>query len=180
MSQFSDHYQKEVVPALKKQFGYSHDAAVPRIRKVVLNVGISVQKKDPKTEETVRETLRRITGQQPVTTLAKQSISNFKIRKGMVVGMQVTLHGKRMQDFISRFVNITLPRVRDFRGLNPDSIDPRGNCTIGFRESIAFPEMRSDEIERVHGLEVTIVTDAKNKERALALLRLLGFPFRDK
>jgi len=119
----------------------------------------------------------RITGQKPVRTLAKKSISNFKIRKGSVVGMMVTLRGKKMYDFVSKLINISLPRIRDFRGLESKAVDAGGNLNIGFKEHVAFPEIKSDEVERIHGLQVTVVTSAKTKEEGLELLKLLGFPF---
>ncbi len=180
MESLATYYRKTVVPRLKEQFGYTNVSAVPSVKKIVINVGISAQRKDAKTEEMTRETLRKITGQQPISTLAKIAISNFKIRKGMVVGMSVTLRGRRMYDFLTKLIHVTLPRVRDFRGLKTSSVDPNGNCTIGFRESIAFPEIRSDEVERVHGLEVSMVTNARNRERGLGLFRLLGLPFQEK
>lgn len=180
MNELHTRYIKEVAPALKEQFGFKNVNAVPRLKQVVLNVGISASKKDTKTEDIVKETLRRITGQQPIPTLAKISISNFKIRQGMVVGMKVTLRGARMYDFIEKLVAITLPRVRDFRGLKPSIIDAHGNASIGFRESGSFPEVRADLVERLHGLEVTIGTTAKTKSEGLALLTKLGFPFQEK
>lgn len=180
MNVLLDHYQKKVAPALKEQFGYKNVNAVPRIKYVVINVGISATKKDAKTEEIVKETLRRITGQQPVPTLAKISISNFKVRQGMTVGMRVTLRGARMYDFVEKLVAVTLPRVRDFRGLKPSIIDDHGNVSIGFRESGPFPEVRAEELERLHGLEVTIGTSAKTKAEGLALFKMLGFPFQEK
>lgn len=177
MSRISEKYKKEVLPALKKEFGYKNDMAVPKIEKVVINVGTGHGLKDSKFNEAVEDTLRRITGQQPVKTIAKKSISNFKIREGLVVGMMTTLRGKKMDDFIDKLINITLPRVRDFRGLSPKSVDPKGNLNLGFKEHISFPEIKSDEIEKIHGLQVTFVTTAKNREEGLELLRLLGFPF---
>lgn len=180
MNALFEHYQKTVAPALKEEFGYKNVNAVPRMKQVVLNVGISASRKDAKTEEIVKETLRRITGQQPVPTLAKISISNFKIRQGMVVGMRVTLRGKRMYDFVHKLIAVTLPRVRDFRGLKRSIMDNRGNASIGFRESGAFPEVRAEELERLHGLEVTVSTSAKTKAEGLALLTKLGFPFQEK
>ncbi len=180
MNALKEHYQKTVVPALKEKFGYTNTHAVPRLTKAVVNVGISAGRKDAKTEEVVKETLRRITGQEPMPTYAKQSISNFKIRKGMVVGMKVTLRGARMYDFVQKLISVTLPRVRDFRGLKPSIVDARGNMTIGFRESVAFPEIRSDEMDRLHGLEVTVASTAASQQEGLALGTLLGFPFRGK
>jgi len=178
MNRLQEKYNKEVVPALKKKFSYKNDLAIPRIEKVVVNIGTGPGLKDAKFNEVAENTLARITGQRPVKTVAKQSISNFKIRKGLIVGMMVTLRGKRRDDFVDKLINATLPRVRDFRGLDPHSVDPRGNLNIGFKENIAFPEIKSDEVEKIHGLQVSIITTAKNKEEGFELLKLLGFPFR--
>jgi large subunit ribosomal protein L5 len=172
-------YEKEAVSEMQRLFGDENSLAVPKIVKAVVNVGLKQGLKDPKYIETAEQTLARITGQKPVKTLAKKSISNFKIRQGMVVGMMVTLRGKRMYDFLDKLVNVTLPRVRDFRGLSPDSVDDRGNLSIGFREYIAFPEIRPDEVERLHGLEIAIATTAKSREKGLVLFKTLGFPFRE-
>ncbi|TAL20596.1 50S ribosomal protein L5 [Patescibacteria group bacterium] len=177
MARLKERYKKIAVPALIKEFGYKNHLSVPRVTKAVINVGISAKNNDPKFFETAESSLRRITGQKPVRTLAKKSISNFKIRKNMTVGMMVTLRGERLYSFLEKLINVTLARVRDFRGLSPKSVDSRGNLTIGFREHVAFPEIRSDEVERVHGLEVTVVTNACSREESLALLKQLGFPF---
>lgn len=170
-------YQKTVVPSLKAQFGYKNDLAAPKILKVIVAVGIGKSKDDPKFAEGAEGTLLRITGQKPLTTLAHKSISAFKVREGMKVGLKVTLRGKRMWDFLSKLVTITLPRVRDFRGLSDKGFDRQGNFNIGFKEHLVFPEIKSDEVEKLHGLEVAIATSAKNKEEGLALLKQLGFPF---
>ncbi|MBI5135020.1 50S ribosomal protein L5 [Candidatus Uhrbacteria bacterium] len=151
----------------------------PKLTKIVLNVGISSKTKDPKFLETVRATLSRITGQKTVDTLAKKSISSFKIREGMVVGVMVTLRGRRMQDFLKKLTQITLPRTRDFWGLSPKHVDARGNFTLGLKEHLAFPEIRSDEVEHVHGLQITLVSTAKGKEQALAFYTSLGLPLLD-
>lgn len=172
-----ERYQKEIVPALKSQFGITNANAVPKVTSVTLSVGLSQGIKDPKVIDTVEQTLRRITGQQPVKTKAKKSIASFKIREGQIVGIMVTLRGKRMWDFLTRLTAFTFPRIRDFRGISAKSIDARGNMSIGFRENLAFPEIRPDEVERVHGLQVTIATTAGTRERGDALLRALGFPF---
>ncbi|MEK9152628.1 MAG: 50S ribosomal protein L5, partial [Patescibacteria group bacterium] len=161
-------YDKDVVPKLQERFGMKNIMATPRFRKVVLNVGLKSGIKDPKFVEQAEKTLERISGQKPVKTLAKKSISNFKIRQGMVVGVMVTRRGRRMYDFLDKLINITLPRIRDFRGLSPKTLDARGNMSIGFREFISFPEIRPDEVEKLHGLEVAIVTDAKDREKGLA------------
>lgn len=171
-------YQKQVVPKLKEVFKYPSVMAVPNINKVVVNVGAGRVLQDPKYLEVIEDNLRRITGQQPVKTKAKKSISSFKIRQGMVIGFKVTLRGQRMWDFIEKLVNIALPRVRDFRGLDRKGFDKHGNYTLGFKEYINFPEIRSDEIEKVHGLEITITTTAKTDAEGYALLDLLGFPFK--
>ncbi|MDD5341620.1 MAG: 50S ribosomal protein L5 [Patescibacteria group bacterium] len=171
-------YNKKVVPELEGKFGYKNDMQVPKLEKVVLNAGLSKGLKEPSYIETVESTLARISGQRPQKTKAKKSISNFKIRKGMVIGMKVTIRGQRMYDFIEKLIKITLPRVRDFRGLPVENLDRNGNLNIGIREHIAFPEIKADEIEKLHGLEIAIVSSAKSKEEALALFSALGFPFR--
>src|SRR3989338_6954451 len=178
MMNLKEKYQKVVTPALEEKFGYKNNLAVPRIDKVVVNVGTGQGLKDAKFNEVVAATLERITGQRPIRVAAKKSISNFKIRAGLVVGMMVTLRGKRMYDFVDKLINITLPRVRDFRCLETRSVDPQGNLNLGFKEHIAFPEIKSDEVEKIHGLEISIVTTAKSREEGLELLTLLGLPFR--
>lgn len=171
-------YKKEAIPGMMKRFGYKNALAVPKLVKVVLNVGLSHGLKDPKFTDIAEQTLVRITGQKPIKTKAKKSISSFKIREGMIVGMKVTLRRGRMYDFVDKLINVSLARVRDFRGLQPKSVDKQGNLTIGFRENNIFPEIRLDEIEKVHGLEATISTNAKSKEEGLELFKLLGFPFK--
>ncbi|KKQ27121.1 MAG: 50S ribosomal protein L5 [Candidatus Magasanikbacteria bacterium GW2011_GWC2_37_14] len=171
-------YKKDVVPALKEQFGFANVMQVPKVSKVVLNVGYGRMVKESAFIENVENTLKSITGQKPVHNKAKQSISNFKTREGMDIGMSVTLRGKRMYDFLDKLVNITFPRVRDFRGISPKSFDKQGNYSIGFKEHIAFPEIKSDAVDKLHGLQVIITTTAKNKEQGLSLLQKLGFPFK--
>jgi len=178
-SPYQSRFEKEVVPALKKELGLKNSMAVPRFIKVVVNVGLKQGLKDPKFIDAADRTLTRIAGQKPVRTLAKKSISNFKVRQGMVVGMMVTMRGRRMYDFINKLVDVTLPRVRDFRGLPSKSIDQHGNMSIGFREFIAFPEIRPEDTDYMHGLELAIVTTAGNKARGIALLRAAGFPLRE-
>ncbi len=178
MSTFLETYKNEIVPALKKQLGCANDRQIPALVKVVLNVGVGRSLKDPNFLELVETSLTRISGQKPVRTRAKKSIAAFKIREGMVVGFCVTLRKKRMSDFIQRFVAFALPRTRDFRGIDQKSIDEHGNMSIGIKESIIFPEIKSDEFEKNHGLEVCIHTTAKTKEEGLALFRALGFPFK--
>ncbi len=175
--QFKSVYTKEIVPKLKTQFGVKNTLAVPRLEKVVINVGLSKGLKDAAFIDAAESTLTRITGQKPVKTKAKKSISNFKIRQGMVIGMMVTLRGKRMYDFIEKLITITLPRVRDFRGISPKHVDKNGNLNLGIREHLAFPEIKADEIDRLHGLEIAIVTNAHDRARGLALFEALGFPF---
>lgn len=174
-------YQKEVIPIMKEKFGYRNDLAVPKIIKVVLNVGLnrSMVEKDPKFIEIVEQSLMKITGQKPIKTIARKSISGFKVRRGLVVGLMVTLRGQRMYDFLEKLIHIALPRSRDFRGLSPKSVDKSGNLSIGLPEQIIFPEIKLESVEKIHGLEVTINTSAKNHERGLELLKLLGFPFRN-
>jgi len=172
-----ERYQKEAVPLLKKELGIENALALPKVVKVIVAVGLSQGIKDPKVLETVERTLERITGQKPVKAKAKKSIANFKIRQGQIVGMMVTLRGARMWDFLTRLVGTTFPRIRDFRGLPVTIVDAQGNASIGFREHLAFPEIRSDEVERLHGLQVTITTTAKSKKNGLMLLKALGFPF---
>jgi large subunit ribosomal protein L5 len=148
------------------------------VDKVILNAGLSKGLKDASFVDIIEDSLRRISGQKPVKTKAKKSISNFKIRQGMIIGMKVTLRGKRMYDFLDKLINITLPRIRDFRGLDDKAVDKTGNMTIGLKEHIAFPEIGSDEIEKIHGLEIVINTTAKNKEEGYELFKALGFPFK--
>jgi len=170
-------YQTKVTPALKQEFGYKNVMAVPKLVKVTLNVGFGQAAKDPKLQEAAVKTLTRITGQKPVVTVARKSISNFKIRQGMPVGAMVTLRGTRMYDFLTKLTRVALPRVRDFRGLPKGSVDAQGNLSIGFREHMVFPEIRQDELEAMHGLEVSIVSTAGAKAPGKRLFELLGFPF---
>ena len=174
-----DFYKTDAVPVMMKERGYANRLAVPKISKVVLNIGLSKALQDKKYIDIAVSTLTRITGQKPVLTKAKKSISNFKIREGMVVGAMVTLRGERMYDFLEKLINVAFARIRDFHGLDPKKgFDKNGNYTVGFREHIVFPEIGSDEVEHIHGLEVTINTTAKNRDEAFHLLHLLGFPFK--
>jgi len=177
-SRLKKQYKEQVVPALKEQFGYKNIMQVPELKKVVLNVGYGRHLKDASFIENVEKTLRSITGQSPVHNKAKKSISNFKIREGMKIGISVTLRGQKMYDFIDKLISVTLPRVRDFRGISAKSFDKTGNFTLGFKEHIAFPEIKGDSIEKIHGLEVVINTSANTKEEGQALLEKLGFPFK--
>lgn len=170
-------YLSKVVPALTKEFSYSSPMAVPRLVKVTVNVGLGKALTEPKLTDVATKTLLRITGQKPVPRQARKSISNFKIREGMVIGLQVTLRGPRMYEFMDKLINVTLARVRDFRGISDKIFDGKGNLTIGFKEHLVFPEIKSDEVESIHGLEVSITTSAKNNAEGKRLLELLGLPF---
>lgn len=178
MNSFQKQYREKVVPALKEQFGFKNVLAVPNLQKIVLNVGVGAGLKDKEYIATVKNNLTRISGQKPVETIARKSISNFKIREGMVVGVKVTLRGQRMWDFVEKLVKVTLPRVRDFRGIPNTCFDKEGNYSLGFKECIAFPEIKQDEVERLHGLQVIVTTTAKTKDQGRALLTALGFPFK--
>lgn len=171
-------YRSDAVPKLQKEFHYSNQLAVPRLVKAVVNVGVGRSLKDPKFIDMVVKGLERITGQRPIRRAARTSVSGFKIRKGMIVGVSVTLRGGRMEDFLDRLVNIALPRVRDFQGLDPKGFGRSGSYTLGLKEHTVFPEVMSDDLEHAFGLEVTIVTTAKTPAEGLALLKHLGFPFR--
>jgi large subunit ribosomal protein L5 len=171
-------YKEKAIPELMKKFNLKNVHQLPKIIKVTVNIGLGKAKDDPKLVDFAESSLVRITGQKPVVTLAKKSISNFKVREGMKVGMVVTLRGKSMWSFLNKLINVALPRVRDFRGLNPKSIDKQGNYTIGFKEHIVFPEIKSDEVEKIHGLEVSITTTAGSREVGETLFRLLGFPLK--
>lgn len=174
-----EQYVKTIAPALAKDFGIQNPLAVPKVTAVTISVGTSQGLKDPKFLDITENTLRRITGQKPVRTKAKKSIASFKIRQGMVVGMRVTLRGPRMWHFLEKFLRVTFPRIRDFRGISAKLVDDRGNISIGFREFLPFPEIRPDEVERVHGLQVTVSTTAQTREKGQALFKALGFPFKD-
>jgi len=170
-------YLNEVVPSLMQKFGYKNVMEVPRIGKVVVNVGFGDIKDNPKAIETVVKEVMQITGQKPVVTKAKKSIANFKLRKGMPVGCMVTLRGDRMYEFLDKVINLALPRVRDFRGVSDKAFDGRGNYSLGFKEQLVFPEIEYDKVEKIRGVEITITTSAKTDEEARELLRLLGMPF---
>lgn len=180
MSKTKNTFQAEVRKAVMERLGLTNPMAAPKVVKVVLNIGLKQGLKDPKFVDAAERTITRITGQKPVRTLAKKSIASFKIRQGMVVGMMVTLRGKRMEDFLKKLVAVTFPRVRDFRGLSTKMIDKHGNMSIGFKEFIPFPEIMPEDTDYLHGLEVTIVTTAGDKERGEALLRAIELPFKDK
>ena len=176
-----EYYQKNVIPTLKEKFGYINIHAVPHITKVVVNVGLSkmsVKDKDYKTM--VEESLKQITGQKPIPTTARVSIAGFGIREGLIIGEKVTLRGQKMYDFLAKVIHVALPRIRDFQGLNPKSLDKMGNLTLGFKEQTVFPETIQESTGVVHGLEMTIVTKAKNQQESFELFKLLKFPFQKK
>jgi large subunit ribosomal protein L5 len=171
-------YRDEVVPALIKRFGYSNVMMVPRMQKIVVNIGLSEAKDDIKILESAMAELAAITGQKPKMTRAKKSIANFKLRAGQPVGCKVTLRGDRMYEFFDRLVSIAAPRIRDFRGLPTDSFDGRGNYTFGLEEQVIFPEIEYDDVGMIHGMDITIVTSAGSDEEAFELLKLMNLPFR--
>jgi large subunit ribosomal protein L5 len=171
-------YQQEVVPAMLEEFAFDNVMMVPRITKVVVNVGVGEALDNAKALDATVEDITRITGQKPVITHAKTSIAGFKLREGRAIGVKVTLRGERMWALLDRLVSIALPRTRDFRGINPDAFDGRGNYTLGLREQLLFPEIEYDKIDKLRGMEITIVTTAENDEEGRRLLKLLGFPFR--
>lgn len=178
MNRLQERYRQEVVPAMMRTFQYKNVMQVPRIQKVVVNIGLGEALDNPKALESASADLMAITGQKPVLTKARRSIAAFKLREGRLIGAKVTLRGERMWSFLDRLMNIALPRVRDFRGVSPHSFDGRGNYTLGLREQLIFPEIEYDKIDKLRGMEVTIVTTAKTDEEARALLKFLGMPFR--
>ncbi len=177
MPNLKEKYLQEVVPALKQKFNYRSVMEVPRVEKVVVNMGINDARENPKAIEAATRDLTLITGQKPIVTKARKSIAAFKLRQGMPIGAKVTLRANKMYDFLDKLFNIDLPRVRDFRGVSPDAFDGRGNYTLGIKEQLIFPEIEYDKIDRVRGMDVTIVTTAKTDEEARELLRNLGMPF---
>jgi large subunit ribosomal protein L5 len=177
MSELQKLYKEKVVKHLMSELNQKNVMAVPKIKKVVINAGVGKTLKDPKYLDAIISEIKNITGQQPVKTLAKKSIAGFKIRENQVVGLMVTLRGRRMYDFLEKMIRVALPRVRDFRGLNPKSFDGRGNYSIGFKEQIVFPETAPDSIDHVFGFEVNIQTSAGNDKAAYELLKALGMPF---
>ncbi len=178
MSRLKDKYLNEVVPALRERFGYKSIMQVPRLEKIVLNMGVGEAVQNAKALEAAMEDLAAISGQKPAITRAKKSIAGFKIREGMAIGCKVTLRGERMFDFLEKLINVGLPRIRDFRGVSPKSFDGRGNYSLGLREQLIFPEIRYDQVDKIRGLDVVIVTTAETDEEAMALLSELGMPFR--
>lgn len=178
MSRLKEKYVKEVVPALTREFGYTNVMAVPRIQKVVVNMGLGEATGNAKIVDTGADELSRITGQKPVTRRAKKSIASFKLRKGMPVGTSVTLRGERMWDFLDRLVAIALPRVRDFKGVSPKGFDGRGNYTLGLRDQLLFPEIDYMKVDKARGMNVSVVTSARTDGEARKLLQFIGMPFR--
>ncbi|MBP5762086.1 MAG: 50S ribosomal protein L5 [Lachnospiraceae bacterium] len=177
MSRLKDQYKAEIVPALTKKFGYENVMQVPKLDKIVINMGVGEAKENPKALESAVADLETITGQKAVLTKAKNSIANFKIREGMNIGCKVTLRGEKMYEFLDRLVNLALPRVRDFRGVNPNSFDGRGNYALGIKEQFIFPEIEFDKIDKVRGMDIIFVTTAKTDEEARELLTLFNMPF---
>jgi len=173
-----EQYQKEVAPTLFKEFSFKNIMQVPRIEKVVVNIGLGEAMAEPKVLEAAVSDLTQIVGQKPVLSKSRKSIANFKLRQGVVIGTKVTLRGERMWAFLDRLMNVALPRVRDFRGVSANAFDGRGNYTLGLRDQLIFPEIDYDKIDKLRGMEVTIVTSAKTDDQARALLRLLGMPFK--
>jgi large subunit ribosomal protein L5 len=173
-----ERYQKEISPSLMKKFEYKSPMQVPRLEKVVINMGVGEAVQNPKVLDGAVEDLTQISGQKPVITRAKKSIAGFKLREGMPIGAKVTLRGERMYDFLDKLINVALPRVRDFRGISPKAFDGRGNYTLGLKEQLVFPEIEYDKVDKVRGMDIIIVTTAKTDEEARELLAQMGMPFR--
>jgi large subunit ribosomal protein L5 len=178
MSRLRDHYQKDVVPALEKEFGYNNVMAIPKVRKVIVNMGLGDATQNAKIVDTGVDELGRITGQKAVVTRAKKSIAQFKVRKGMPIGAMVTLRGERMWEFLDRLMAVALPRVRDFRGVSPRGFDGRGNYTLGLKDQLLFPEIDYMKVDKARGMNISVVTTAKSDQESRKLLQLLGMPFR--
>ncbi len=177
MSRLREQYQNQIVDALMKKFGYKNVMQVPKLEKIVLNMGVGEAKENAKTLEAAAKDMEIITGQKPVITKAKHSIANFKLREGMAIGCKVTLRGEKMYEFFDRLINLALPRVRDFRGINPNSFDGRGNYALGIKEQFIFPEIEYDKIDKIRGMDVIVVTTAKTDEEGRELLTQFGMPF---
>ena len=178
MSRLKDRYDKEVAPALQKEFGYKNVMAIPKVKKVVVNMGLGEATQNAKIVDTGVDELARVTGQKPVVTRAKKSIAQFKVRKGMPIGTMVTLRGPRMWDFLDRLMAVALPRVRDFRGVSPRGFDGRGNYTLGLKDQLIFMEIDYLKVDKARGMNISFVTTAKTNEEARRLLQLMGMPFR--
>jgi len=179
MARLKEYYKSSVVPEMQKQFGYSNPMQMPKITKIVVNMGVGEASQNRKELDGALEDMAAITGQKPVTTRARKSIANFKLREGMPVGCRVTLRGDRMWEFLDRLINVTLPRIRDFKGVNPRSFDGRGNYTLGLKEQIIFPEIDYDKVDKIRGMDVTICTTATNNDEGRELLRQFSMPFRN-
>lgn len=179
MARLKDHYKSEVVPAMMKQFGYSNTMQVPRLEKIIVNMGLGEAIQNVKILESASAEIGALTGQKPVITKARKSIATFKLRKGMSIGCMVTLRKERMYEFFDRLVNVALPRIRDFRGIPPSSFDGRGNFAMGIKEQFIFPEIDYDKIDTLRGMDITITTSARNDEEGRALLAAFNFPFRN-
>ena len=177
MSRLSDYYKNEVAPALMKRFEYKSPMQIPKIEKIILNIGAGDAKDNAKVIDNIMADLETITGQKAVPTFARKSVANFKIREGMKIGAKVTLRGEKMYEFMDRFFNLALPRVRDFKGINPNAFDGRGNYSLGIKEQLIFPEIEYDKIEKIRGMDIVFVTTATNDEHARELLTLMGAPF---
>jgi Ribosomal protein L5 len=177
LSRLKDQYQNEIVDALVKKFGYKNKLQAPKLEKIVVNMGVGEAKENAKILEAAVKDLETITGQKAVTTKAKKSVANFKLREGMAIGCKVTLRGEKMYEFLDRLVNLALPRVRDFRGINPNAFDGRGNYALGIKEQLIFPEIEYDKIDKVRGMDVIFVTTAKTDEEGRELLAQFGMPF---
>ena len=178
MNRLKDLYEKQVVPAMMKKFGYTNELEVPKLDKIVINMGVGEAKENAKALDSAVKDLEIISGQKAVITKAKKSVANFKLREGMPIGCKVTLRADRMYDFADRLINLSLPRVRDFRGVNPNSFDGRGNYAFGIKEQLIFPEIKYDEVDKVRGMDIIFVTTANTDEEARELLTLFGMPFR--
>jgi Ribosomal protein L5 len=176
-ARLKEFYNKDVAPALMTKFGYKSVMQIPKLEKIVVNVGAGEAKDNSKVIDAIAGDLMKITGQKPMTCRAKKSVANFKLREGMAIGLKVTLRGKQMYEFLDRFFNVALPRVRDFRGINPNSFDGRGNYNMGIREQLIFPEIDYDKIDKVRGMDICFVTTAKTDEEAREFLTLMGAPF---
>jgi large subunit ribosomal protein L5 len=178
MSRLKERYETEVIPALKKEFGYGNVMAIPKIEKIVVNMGLGEATQNAKIVDTGADEIGKITGQKPVVTRAKKSIAQFKVRQGMPIGTMVTLRGERMWDFLDRLIAVALPRVRDFRGVSPKGFDGRGNYTLGLKDQLLFPEIDYMKVDKARGMNISVVTTAKSDEESRKLLQLLGMPFR--
>ena len=177
MARIRDMYTSEIAPALMQQFGYKSVMQIPKLDKVVINVGVGDAKENSKAIDAVMKDIAAITGQKPVPTYARKSVANFKLRQGMKIGVKVTLRGERMYEFVDRLFNLALPRVRDFKGINPNAFDGRGIYSLGLKEQLLFPEIEYDKVEKIRGMDICFVTTAQNDEEARELLRRMGAPF---